>query len=67
MNSKKGGVTMSEEEVKQNLIDYYINLLRIKAAETGNNKELEIQLLAVKVKLSSYNIDTKELEAKILE
>lgn len=58
---------MTEEEVKQNLIDKYTDLLRIKAAETGTNKELDFQLAVVKVKLSSYNIDTESLEKMMLE
>lgn len=58
---------MTEEEVKQNLIDKYTDLLRIKAAETGINKELEFQLAITKVKLSSYNIDIESLEKMILD
>ena len=58
---------MSEQEVKQTLIDNYINLLRIKAEESGSNQELEVQLEVVKIKLSSYNIDTEDLEKKLLE
>ena len=57
---------MSEQEMKQNLIEIYSNLLRIKAAEQGINKELEIQLKIVKMKLSSFSIDTAELEKEIL-
>lgn len=58
---------MTEEEVKQNLIDRYVMLLQIKAAETGTNKELDIQLTVTKVKLSSYNIDIESIEKMILE
>ncbi len=57
---------MAEQEVKQNLIDNYINLLRIKAAETATNKELDIQLKVAKIKLTSYNIDTAGIEQMIL-
>ena len=57
---------MTEQEAKQNLIDNYINLLRIKAAETGVNKELDIQLEVVKIKLTSYSIDTSEIEKMIM-
>ena len=57
---------MIEQEIKQTLIDNYINLLRIKAAETGQNKELDVQLEVVKIKLASYNIDTSKLEEDIL-
>lgn len=51
---------------EQNLIDNYINLLRIKAAETGVNKELDIQLEVVKIKLTSYSIDMSEIEKMIM-
>lgn len=57
---------MTEQEVKQNLIDIYINLLRIKAAETATNRELDIQLEVAKIKLTSYSIDTAEIEKMIL-
>ncbi|MBQ8945590.1 MAG: hypothetical protein IJ058_02145 [Lachnospiraceae bacterium] len=57
---------MTEQEVKQNLIDLYINLLRIKAAEQGINKELDIQLEVAKIKLTSYSIDTAAIEKMIL-
>jgi len=60
-------ITMNEEEVKQNLIDRYVMLLQIKAAETGTNKVLDIQLAVTKVKLSSYNIDIESIEKLILE
>ena len=33
--------TMTLEEQKQVLIDYYVNLLRIKKSESGRNKEPE--------------------------
>ncbi len=58
---------MTEEEVKQNLIDRYSDLLRIKAAETGINKELDYQIALTKIKLSSYNIDIETIEKLILE
>ncbi len=48
---------MTEQEVKQSLIDNYINLLRIKAAETATNKELEIQLKVAKIKLDRNRKD----------
>ena len=70
-NLKGKGVKMSEEmteqEVKQILIDNYINLLRIKAAETATNKELDIQFEVTKIKLTSYSIDTAGIEKMILE
>jgi hypothetical protein len=57
---------MTEQEVKQMLIDNYANLLRIKAAETAVNKELEIQIQIAKIKLASYSISTSEIEQMIL-
>ena len=35
---------MTLDELKQITIDYYVNLQRIKKADTGNNPELEYQL-----------------------
>lgn len=58
---------MTEEEVKQNLIDRYVMLLQIKAAEKAENEMLEIQLAVTKIKLSSYNIDMDPLEKLILK
>ena len=58
---------MTEEEVKQNLIDRYVMLLQIKAAEKADNEMLEIQLAVTKFKLSSYNIDIETLEKLILK
>ncbi len=60
------GEEMTEQEVKQSLIDNYINLLRIKAAEKAENKELDIQLEVAKIKLTSYSIDTAGIEKMIL-
>ena len=42
------------------------DLIGIKADEQGTNKSLEIELEVTKVKLSSYNINTKSLEKMIL-
>ena len=53
---------MTLEEQKQVLIDTYINLMRIKAYEQGDNKELEYQIKTTKVKLSTFGIDITELE-----
>ena len=55
-NKHKGGERMVEEmtldELKQVTIDYYVNLQRIKKADTGNNPELEYQLKVYRNKLS---------------
>lgn len=53
---------MSLEEQKQVTIDYYVNLMRIKAHETGENKELDYQIRVAKVKLSTFSIDVSQLE-----
>ncbi len=49
----------------EDLIDYYINLLRIKAAETGENRELELQLRITRLKLTAYNVDVEEIEKMV--
>lgn len=50
------------EEQKQTAIDYYVNLMRIKARETGENKELDSQIKIAKIKLSTFSIDVSELD-----
>jgi len=62
----KGGEGMVQEmtldELKQVTIDYYVNLQRIKKADTGNNPELEYQLKIYKNKLFSLGIPSEEYE-----
>lgn len=53
---------MTLDELKQLTIDYYVNLQRIKKADTGNNPELEYQLKVYKNKLSTLGISTEEYE-----
>lgn len=53
---------MTLDELKQVTIDYYVNLQRIKKADTGNNPELEYQLRVVKNKLASLGIPSEEFE-----
>ncbi|MDE7207041.1 MAG: hypothetical protein K2N90_07795 [Lachnospiraceae bacterium] len=53
---------MTLDELKQVTIDYYVNLQRIKKADTGNNTELEYQLRVVKNKLASLGIPSEEYE-----
>lgn len=48
---------MTLEEQKQVAIDYYINLMRIKEAEQGENKELDRQIKIAKLKLSTFAVD----------
>jgi hypothetical protein len=66
ITSIKGGERMVQElsldELKQITIDYYVNLQRIKKADTGNNPELEYQLRVVKNKLASLGIPSEEYE-----
>ena len=66
ITSIKGGERMVQEmsldELKQVTIDYYVNLQRIKKADTGNNPELEYQLRIVKNKLASLGIPSEEYE-----
>ena len=53
---------MTLEEQKQAAIDNYVNLMRIKAEEKAENKELERQIKIAKIKLSTYSIDLTEIE-----
>lgn len=53
---------MPLEEQKEVAINRYVDLMRIKAYETSENKELEYQIKVAKVKLSSFGIDYSELE-----
>ena len=53
---------MTLEEQKQIAIDNYVNLMRIKADETAENKELERQIKIAKIKLSTFSIDLTEIE-----
>ena len=64
--NQKGGEWMVEgmtlDELKQVTIDYYVNLQRIKKADTSNNPELEYQLRVAKNKLAALGISTEEYE-----
>lgn len=53
---------MTPNQLKQVTIDYYVNLQRIKKANTGNNPELEYQLRVCKNKLASLGIPSEEYE-----
>ena len=53
---------MVDDELKQVTIDYYVNLQRIKKANTDNNSELEYQLKVVKNKLAALGIPSEEYE-----
>ncbi|MCI8576438.1 MAG: hypothetical protein HFG64_02740 [Lachnospiraceae bacterium] len=53
---------MNSDELKHFAIDYYVNLQRIKKANTGEKPELEYQLRVAKNKLASLGIPAKEYE-----
>ena len=53
---------MTLDKLKQVTIDYYVNLQRIKKADTGNNPELKYQLKVAKNKLSALGISTEDYE-----
>ncbi len=57
-----GEETMTLEEQKQIAIDNYVNLMRIKANQTSENKELDRQIEIAKIKLSTFSIDFSKLE-----
>jgi hypothetical protein len=50
------------EEQRQAAIITYVNLVRIKAHETGENKELEYQIKIAKIVLQNFGLDYSELE-----
>lgn len=54
------------EEQKQIAIDNYINLMRIKAEEKAENKELERQIKIAKLKLSTFAIDLFRNRSNVL-
>lgn len=53
---------MTDNEQRQVAITTYVNLMRIKANETGENRELDYQIRVAKVILTNYGIDISELE-----
>lgn len=60
--AKKAGEIMTLEEQRQAVILTYVNLMRIKACETSENKELDYQIKVAKVMLQNFGIDFSELE-----
>lgn len=69
INYYKGGERMATdmalEEQKEVAINRYVDLIRIKAHETGENRGLGYQIKVAKVKLQSFGINYSELEFKI--
>ncbi len=53
---------MTLEEQRQAAILSYVNLMRIKACEAGENRELEYQIRVAKIVLQNFGIDFSELE-----
>lgn len=49
---------MNQTEMMNNEINYYVNLLRIKEAEQGINKELDYQIKVQENKLHALGINT---------
>lgn len=49
---------MNQYEMINNEINYYVNLLRIKAAETAVNTELDYQLKVQENKLHALGVNT---------
>ena len=49
---------MNQCEMINNGINYYVNLLRIKAAEEGCNKELDYQVKVQENKLHALGVNT---------
>ncbi len=58
----KVGDCMTLEEQRQAAIITYVNLMRIKAHETGENKELDYQIKIAKIVLQNFGLDYSELE-----
>lgn len=53
---------MSRDEMINNEINYYVNLLRIKACETGENKELDYQIRVQENKLHALGVNTENFQ-----
>ena len=53
---------MSRDEMINNEINYYVYLLRIKACETGENKELDYQIKVQKNKLHALGVNTENFQ-----
>lgn len=62
MRRKRKVNAMTLEEQREVAINRYVDLMRIKACETGENRELEYQIRVAKVKLQSFGIDYSELD-----
>ncbi len=56
------GDVVTDLEKREIAIDTYVNLMRIKASQTNDNKELDYQIKVAKIKLSNFGIDISGLE-----
>jgi hypothetical protein len=54
--------SMTRDEMLKYEIDYFVNLMRIKKAETSTNAELEYQIKVQRNKLSTLGINTNNFE-----
>ena len=52
---------MTLEEQRQAAIITYVNLMRIKAYETGENKELDYQIKVTTAKLASLGVNVEDI------
>ena len=53
---------MNQLEMINNEINFYVNLLRIKKAETGVNTELDYQLKVQENKLHALGVNTENFK-----
>lgn len=53
---------MSRDEMINNEINYYVNLLRIKACEIAENKELDYQIRVQENKLHALGVNTDNFQ-----
>ncbi len=53
---------MSRDEMINNEINYYVNLLRIKICEEGINKELDYQIRVQENKLHALGVNTENFQ-----
>ncbi|MFR3656667.1 MAG: hypothetical protein ACLTWK_00095 [Eisenbergiella sp.] len=53
---------MTLDKLKQVTIDYYVNLQRIKKAETACNEELEYQIRVAENKLAALGVAVKDYQ-----
>ena len=62
VKNRMEGDEMSRDEMINNEINYYVNLLRIKACEEGTNKELNYQIKVQENKLHALGVNTENFQ-----